>query len=253
MIKEWTSRNVALVDGAEAQRVQLRQRLERGGYAPVVFSDAAGLLASFGLGNRFDLVLVVEDDALTWCQLSAVCRVLRVPAFLLIQESDWKKRMARDQDFLASPLFDFALLNTDDSELYTRMSTLLLRAGDREDTVERLEPAKQTTVGGYRFVEGLQLVVYQGKEVRLASRQFEVAFELFRNLGGMVERKRLWTSLWGEYSPRKGTRALDVCVANVRKKLDLYPENGFVLRAVYKRGYQLQVIQSRAFAALEAE
>lgn len=253
MITEWTSRNVALVDGAEAQRVQLRQRLERGGYAPVVFSDAAGLLASFGLGNRFDLVLVVEDDALTWCQLSAVCRVLRVPAFLLIQESDWKQRMARDQDFLASPLFDFALLNTDDSELYTRMCTLLLRAGDREDTVERLEPAKQTTVGGYRFVEGLQVVVYQGKEVRLASRQFEVAFELFRNLGGMVERKRLWTSLWGEYSPRKGTRALDVCVANVRKKLDLFPENGFVLRAVYKRGYQLQVIQSRAFAALEAE
>lgn len=42
--------------------------------------------------------------------------------------------MAREQDFLASPLFDFALLSSEDSELYTRMHTLLRRALIRHKT-----------------------------------------------------------------------------------------------------------------------
>lgn len=256
MFAKWTPCNVALVNGGCDGRVQLRQRLEQGGYATSVFADAAGLLASLSLGKRFDLVLVVEDDAMSWCQLSAVCRVLCMPALLLTRESSWKPQMARAHDFLASPLFDFALLTCEDAELYTRIYTLLLRAADRAGPVApgaRIEPVQDVAEGGYRLVESQQTVLHRGTEIKLSARQFELASALFRNVGRMVESRWLWASLWGEPLPHQNMRALHVCVASVRKKLALYPENGFTLRAVYRRGYQLHTVPSHALAELEMQ
>lgn len=259
MFAKWMPCHVALVDGGCAARVQLRQRLEQGGYAPVVFADAAELLACLSLGKRFDLVLVVEDDEMSWCQLSAVCRVLCLPALLLTRESSWKPQMARAQDFLASPLFDFALLACEDSELYTRIYTLLLRAAERTGPVAPVTPiapiatVQDVAAGDYQFVEGLQTVLLRGTEIRLSARQFELASALFRNVGRMVESRWLWSTLWGEPLPHQNMRALHVCAAAVRKKLNLYPENGFTLRAVYMRGYQLRAVTSHALAGVEAQ
>jgi DNA-binding response OmpR family regulator len=36
-----------------------------------------------------------------------------------------------------------------------------------------------------------------------------------------------------------GSRSLDGCAATIRKKLELREENGLILRAVYRHGYQL--------------
>lgn len=241
MIAKWTPRHVALIDSVDVQRIQLSDRLERVGCMPELFANASELLKSLGRGRRFDLLLMVESGNLAWNQLSAVCAVIGMPALLLARESVGDQCTRWLQDFPVSPLFDFASVDSQNDELHRRMVRLLHRAGEHHDEFAEI---KKTVFGGYVFDEGLQSVVHQGCEISLQPRQFDLALELFRNLDLVLERHQLWASLWGAPFPPHGGRALDVCVASVRRKLRLCAENGFTLNAVYKRGYRLLAVSS---------
>ncbi|MCU1617816.1 MAG: hypothetical protein JWO98_5356 [Frankiales bacterium] len=236
MFAKLTPCNVALIDSLGVERMQLRDRLEQTGCAPVLFSDASEFLAMLSRGRRFDLLLVAESGNSAWSQLSAVCGVIGMPALLLAGEPDGGRATAWLQDFPASPLFDFASLDSHNDELHRRMSRLLHRAREHRDHFAGLD---ETVFGEYAFHKGMHSVVHKSRDICLQPRQFELALTLFRNVGRVLERQQLWTSLWG--APQGG-RSLDVCVANVRRKLHLCPENGFTLNSVYRRGYQLQAV-----------
>ncbi|SFP83506.1 winged helix-turn-helix domain-containing protein [Variovorax sp. 770b2] len=234
--------SVALVDSAEIQRLGLTSRLERRGYLPMLFSGVSELLAALASGRQFEALLLMDDGTAAWGRLSAVCSVLGMPALLLTHETRWKTRAEPDQDLLLTPLFDFATSDSTDIELDARLRNLIQRT---RASGRRHSQALETTIGGYEFLEGPQIVVHKGREIMLQPRQFELALELFRNVGRLLTREWLWNSFWGPTLPRDGVRALDVCVANVRRKLELRPENGFTLRAVYRRGYQLRTTPPR--------
>jgi DNA-binding response OmpR family regulator len=236
--------SVALVDSAEVQRLGLATRLERRGYCPMLFAGVSELLAALASGRQFEALLLVDDGTAAWGRLSAVCSVLGMPALLLTYEARWRTRTELDHDVLLAPLFDFATSDSTDIELDARLRNLIQRARANANG-RRYAQVHETTIGGYEFLEGPQIVVHKGREIMLQPRQFELALELFRNVGRLVTREWLWNSFWGPVLPREGVRALDVCVANVRRKLDLRPENGFTLRAVYKRGYQLRTTPPR--------
>lgn len=232
--------HVALIESFDVQRIQLRDRLERAGCTLALFADVSDLLAMLSRGKRFDLLLVVEGGSSAWRQLSAVCGVIGMPALLLAEEPGGDRAAAWLQDFPASPLFDFACVDSPNEELYRRMCRLLHRAAAQHD---HFAECKETVFGGYAFHEDMHFVVHKGREICLQPRQFELALALFRNAGRVLERQQLWASLWGSPLPQSG-RSLDVCVASVRKKLDLCPENGFTLNSVYGRGYRLQAVSS---------
>lgn len=230
---------MALIESIDAQRVQLRDRLKQGGYTPVLFADVPELLTALGSGARFDLVVIAECGTAAWGQLSAVCGVIGMPALLLARETDCDQATGWFQNFPVSPLFDFTSVDSQNGELFSRMHTLLHRAGERHD---QSATAKETVFGDYEFREGLHTVMHRGQEIYLQPRQFDLAHELFLSMGRVLERHHLWASLWGEAFPPQRGRSLDVCVASVRKKLQLCPENGFTLNAVYSRGYQLRAV-----------
>jgi DNA-binding winged helix-turn-helix (wHTH) protein len=236
--------SVALVDSAEVKRLGLINRLDRRGYCPMRFADVSELLAALASGRQFEALLLVDDGTAAWSRLSAVCSVLGMPALLLTHETRWRARTEPDHDLPLAPLFDFATIGSTDIELDARLRNLIQRA--RAAGRRFAHGNSETTIGGYEFLEGPQIVVHKGREILLQPRQFELALELFRNVGRLVTREWLWNSFWSPTLPRDGVRALDVCVANVRRKLELRPENGFTLRAVYKRGYQLRTTPPRA-------
>lgn len=226
---------VALLTSTELQRLQLCRRLDQLGYASVLFASSSALLAAIGKGQCFDLLLLADGDSQSWSCVSAMACVLGIPVLLLSDTLHWITRDASAQGFQAPPVFDFASLGVEDLELSIRIQTLLQRARE-----PRALQGERVGVGDYVFLEDARRVMRGGKEIRLQPRQFSLALELFRNLGAVVSRQSLWNLLWGKPASQDGLRALDVCVANVRKKLDLRAENGFTLRAIYRRGYQLR-------------
>lgn len=233
---KWVPHHVALIDRLAARRVELHHRLEQGGCSPVLFGDSSELLALLCGGRRFDLLLVVADGTSAWRQLVTVCGVFGIPALVLAGKPGFKPATTWLHDFPVSPLFDFAFVDCEDAELLQRMRRLLYRG---EEHKTQFSKAKGAVFGNYRFHEGLHTVSHLGREINLQPRQFKLALELFRNAGSVLDRNRLWALLWSTPFPSKGVRTLDVCVANVRKRLELFPENGFTLKSVYGRGYQL--------------
>jgi DNA-binding winged helix-turn-helix (wHTH) protein len=236
---KWAPRHVALIDGLATRRARLCGRLAEGGGAPVVFEDSLELLSLLCGGRRFDLLLVVEDGTSMWHQLVTVCGVLGMPVLVLARKSGFEQGTQWLEKFPVSPLFDFAFEDCEDAELNQRISRLLHHGEAHQVQFSRI---KETAFGNYKFDEAKGSVLHRESEIYLQPRQFQLALELFRNLGRVLERNRLWSLLWATPFPSKGVRTLDVCVANIRKRLQLSPENGFTLKSVYGRGYQLLAI-----------
>lgn len=236
---KWAPRHVALVDGLAGHRAQLRNRLEEGGYAPVLFENSAELLVLLCGGRRFDLLLIVEDGTSAWNQLVTVCSVFGIPVLVLARKSDSAQAGAWLHEFPVSALFDFAFLDCPNVELHKRIARLLHQGVEHQAQSSK---TKGAVFGNYKFYEGLFSVSHRGREINMQPRQFQLALELFRNTGIVLDRNRLWAMLWTTPFPSKSVRTLDVCVANVRKKLELFPENGFTLKSVYGRGYQLLAV-----------
>lgn len=248
MIEKFAPCHVAVIDSLDVQRIRLRDRLVHSGCTPVLFADVSELLTLLSQGTRFDLLLAVEGGNAVWGQLSAVCGVIGMPVLLLVQESGVDRATAWLDDFPAPSLFDFASVDSHDDLLRRRMASLLYRAREHRG---RLAEPPEAAFDGYVFHEGVHCVVHKNREIFLQPRQFQLALALFRNIGRVVERQTLWATLWGGRSPPHGARAIDVCVASVRRKLHLHPENGFTLNAVYGRGYQLHALASAASPILK--
>lgn len=74
--------------------------------------------------------------------------------------------------------------------------------------------------------------------VRLTDREYQLAKFFFNNVGLNLSRKVILDTIWFQDSP-ESNRSLTTHIHNLRIKLDLTIENGWVLRPVYGFGYRL--------------
>jgi DNA-binding response OmpR family regulator len=78
-----------------------------------------------------------------------------------------------------------------------------------------------------------------GQEVAMTQKDYELAVFLLRNLGRLLSRGHILEAVWGQ-SAEINTRTVDTHVSRIRGKLQLTPENGWRLSAVYQHGYRLE-------------
>jgi two-component system response regulator RegX3 len=84
-----------------------------------------------------------------------------------------------------------------------------------------------------------RVATLDGARVDLTDREFDLAAYLFTHRGRLVSRAELMEQIWHTSVPLE-TRTVDTHVSRLRQKLQLTPGNGYVLEAVYSRGYRLQ-------------
>src|SRR5699024_12565023 len=75
--------------------------------------------------------------------------------------------------------------------------------------------------------------------LELAPKEYELALLLFRNPGRLFSRDVLSTAVWNREIPPT-SRTLDTHLSNIRRKLQIRPENGVRLNASYALGYRLE-------------
>ena len=81
-----------------------------------------------------------------------------------------------------------------------------------------------------------------GSEVELTQREFELAVILLHNIGRVLSRDELLTSVWAR-DAGVDTRTVDTHASRLRKKLGLSGESGLMLSSVYGQGYRLDTVQ----------
>ena len=77
--------------------------------------------------------------------------------------------------------------------------------------------------------------------VKLTQKEFELVAFMFKNLGRLLSRGHILSSVWGHGSEFT-TRTVDTHISRIRKKLELIPENGWRLSAIYHQGYRLEQV-----------
>jgi two-component system response regulator RegX3 len=84
-----------------------------------------------------------------------------------------------------------------------------------------------------------------GAVVTMTQKDYELALFLLRNIGRLLSRGHILEMVWGQ-SAELNTRTVDTHVSRIRGKLQLTPENGWRLSAVYQHGYRLERIAAAA-------
>ncbi|SCX53399.1 winged helix-turn-helix domain-containing protein [Variovorax sp. EL159] len=232
--------SLALLDNEEPRRTALRARLQQLGHECAVFANASELILTLSRGRRFGLLLSVPQEDASLGGLPAACLILGMPVLVVVSGGQWGPLASTGGGFESSGTLGADVSRMADAELDWLVRALI----QRTSTAPAIDwPDSAEVWGDYHFYESSRSVQFKGQEIRLQPRQFGFALQLFRNLGHVMGRDRLWRELWRMPAQREGKRALDACASNVRKRLELNGENGFLLRAVYGQGYQLIEVQ----------
>jgi len=87
-------------------------------------------------------------------------------------------------------------------------------------------------------------VSFQSQEILLSTKEFDLAYFLFANMGRLLSRGHLLECVWG-MSVNVPTRTVDTHISKVRTQCRLFPENGLRLVSVYGYGYRLEATQTK--------
>lgn len=93
----------------------------------------------------------------------------------------------------------------------------------------------------YRIDFAKHTVFVNNETVKLTQKEFELVAFLFKNLGRLLSRSHILSSVWG-HGDEFNTRTVDTHVSRIRKKLDLDPDKGWRLSAIYHQGYRLEQV-----------
>lgn len=95
--------------------------------------------------------------------------------------------------------------------------------------------------GRYTFHVKSNVVEIDGQPIELKQKEFLLAYHLFVNLGRLVSRSYLQQVVWGT-DASGSSRSLDTHLSRVRSLLQLRPDSGFRLTAIYSHGYRLEML-----------
>lgn len=84
-----------------------------------------------------------------------------------------------------------------------------------------------------------------GQPVAMTQKDYELTVFLLRNIGRLLSRGYILEAVWGQ-SAEINTRTVDTHVSRIRGKLQLAPEHGWRLSAVYQHGYRLERVAAAA-------
>lgn len=130
-------------------------------------------------------------------------------------------------DYMAKPLRK--------GELLARIRALIRRVPGAPDRSQRFP------IGEFEVDAERRTITRDGEPVVLSHREFALALFLFNNLGKLLSRGHIMESVWGR-SADINTRTVDTHMSKLRRILQLVPENGWSLAAVYQHGYRLEQI-----------
>jgi DNA-binding response OmpR family regulator len=206
----------------------LQLELEHAGYEARIEREGLGALRS---AAEWPPALVVLDLGLPGIDGLDVCRRLRraspIPILVLTARGTVKDRItgldAGADDYVTKP---FSL-----EEVMARVRSTLRRARLREEG-ERLE------LFGLVLDAGAHKVTYQGREIDLTPREFELLEFLMRHPGQALSRAKILSDVWG-YDFLGGSNVIDVYVRYLRQKLDASGVPG-VIQTVRSVGYTLR-------------
>ena len=127
----------------------------------------------------------------------------------------------------AAGIDDYLVKPFELTELKLRIAALLRRA--------KIEQSKKIEIGSFLINEEEHTVLYNGEEIPLTVKEFSILYKLLSFPKKTFSRAALMEEFWG-YDSAATSRAVDVCIAELRKKISDVSE--FEILTVHGLGYK---------------
>jgi DNA-binding response OmpR family regulator len=209
----------------------------------VVFEGIGPLVRALGRGG-FD-VLVLEnlgESTFEFLRQASIHPSSQIPS-VLVGESGVDIGL---EEALSAGAEDYVNVSVIPYELAARVRACQQRVQRRE-----LTPAAHTghvECEGYSFNKRQQAASFLGKPIELTTKEFELAWMLFSNIGRCLGYDLISEVIWGT-TGEVAKRTIEQHVYRTRRKLNLQFSGPLQLRTVYGKGYRLDA----AAAASETE
>lgn len=226
---------IAVVDDDEHLAELVKIWLEEAGHQCVYFTSGTEFTQAL---RRESFDLVVLDWVMPEMDGEAVLKWMQeqeytdIPVIFLTQKSE-EEDIAR---VLLLGADDFVTKPVRQKEFLARVTAVLRRTAPPV-TQESLE------IEPYRIDFKKHSVYSNDEAIKLTQKEFELVSFLFKNLGRLLSRNHILSSVWG-HGGEFNTRTVDTHVSRIRKKLGLSPENGWRLSAIYHQGYRLEQVDA---------
>lgn len=208
--------------------------LEEAGYTPRLFRSASEFRRRHG-SAAIDLLLLdwmLPDgnglEIADWVRSSANAHLPIIFLTMRGTESDLVRGLEVGAD-------DYVIKPARRRELIARIAAVFRRLG-----VASVD-SDSAGLPPYEVDMRRRRIAFNGSEVELTQREFDLAMYLFRRQGRIVSRDALLENVWN-LGAAVATRTLDTHVSRLRKKLSLNGEHGWRLVAVYQHGYRLEQV-----------
>ncbi len=222
-------KRILVIEDEQDLRELVEFNLKTSGYLPVGTDNANDALM-FVNDAQFDLILL--DLMLPGLQGDQFLKILRgmdrvsdTPV-MIVSAKDREEDIvagldAGADDYLTKP-FSIKVLMAKTAALLRRASS-----GGRENAVH----------AGISVNSETHRATVDGKEIRLAAKEFDLLLLFVRNPEKVFTRNQLLNTIWG-YEADIFTRTVDAHVSSLRKKLG---EKGKLIRSVPKIGYRMEL------------
>lgn len=235
-MKKTEPRIVALVDSESERRNFLRHQLDALGHASSIFDSLNDLMSLRGDARKFGCVIVAPRNEEALSQIPQMLKEFSFPFLLIADEDDFFELSLIDEPALWPKRIDVISSQCSINELQWRLISLIQQS-------KSLSAGEQgLSWGAYRFDVKRRQAWIGERKIPLKPMEFALALSIFRNINTLVARKDLYSLLWGEQPVSLTSRKLDICVSNVRTKMELNSQNGFLLISIYGRGYRLNSV-----------
>ncbi len=193
------------------------------GYDYKCFDDGLEVAKYLENDHRFDLAMLdIMLPNIDGFELLDYMKKYNIPVIYMTAKTDSASEIKglRDgaEDYITKP-FDMLSLMVRAEKILKRMGKLntLYRVNDIELNIET------------------RIVTKSGEIIALQPMEFDVLYMLLKNKNITVSRERLLSEVWGfDYAGE--TRAIDVKISSLRKKLDLIE----YIKSIPKQGYRLE-------------
>lgn len=217
---------ILVVEDEEKIARSLKKGLSAEGYVVDIAEDGDAADTLVG-GNNYDLILLdwmipghYDGPALIklWRERSESMPILMLTARTTIGDRVRGLDMGAD-DYLPKP-FSF-------DELLARVRALLRRPKEHGDNTIKLNNLKFDVVA--------KSVEYQGKQVHLTAKEFQLLEYLLRHKGEVISKDQLLDHVWADEA-RVQHNTIETFIANLRKKVG---PNETVIQTVRGYGYKI--------------
>lgn len=221
---------IAVVDDDREITTHLAAALSARGLVVEAFSDGAALRRALAR-DTFDAVVIdwnMPGETGLEIVRDATTTLPSPPPFLLMtSRSDESDVVAG----LTAGARDYIVKPANVAVLHARLA-----AAVRERS--RIGPAASVRFDGYRIEPATQTIELHGEAIKLTQKEFQLAALLFDNLDRPLSRSYLLAQVWSAAASIE-TRTLDMHISRIRSKLQLRPENCYILQTVFGFGYRL--------------